>query len=96
MGPAGCATVLDKNSDSHLSRDDSVSLYHKFTMARWSDNEDKELRALVQKNTINFQNTDPNYLFKVTQTYFPDFAGEGQTGRNTRCPTPPQEVSAAC
>jgi hypothetical protein len=52
-------------------------------MPRWSDKEDTELRALVQKNTVNFQNTNPHYLFEVTQTYFPDFAGEGQTGRNT-------------
>ncbi len=52
-------------------------------MPRWSNNEDKDLRALVQRNIVNFQNTEPDYLFEVTQTYFPDFTGEGQTGRNT-------------
>lgn len=52
-------------------------------MPRWSDNKDEALRKLVQKNIVDFTNNNPAYLFEVTQTYFPDFAGEGQGGRST-------------
>jgi hypothetical protein len=52
-------------------------------MLHWSNNKDKDLQALVQRNIVNFQNTEPDYLFEATQTYFPDVTGEGQTGSNT-------------
>ena len=52
-------------------------------MSRWSDEQDRLLRKLVRTNQINYQNLEPNYLFEVTQTYFPEFVGEGASARNT-------------
>jgi len=52
-------------------------------MSRWSNDQDLLLRKLVRKNEINYQNLEPNYLFEVTQTYFPEFVGEGASARST-------------
>ena len=52
-------------------------------MLRWTDEQDAALRKLVNKNLINYTNLEPNYLFEVTQEYFPDFIGTGASARNT-------------
>jgi hypothetical protein len=52
-------------------------------MLRWTDEQDTALRNLVCKNLINYTNLEPNYLFEVTQEYFPDFIGTGASARNT-------------
>jgi len=52
-------------------------------MSRWGDPQDRELRNLVRRNEINYQNLEPNYLFEVMQQHWPDFVGEGPSARNT-------------
>ena len=60
-------------------------MYHNCShnMLRWTDEQDAALRKLVNKNLINYTNLEPNYLFEVTQEYFPDFIGTGASARNT-------------
>jgi hypothetical protein len=38
---------------------------------------------LVNTGDIDPNNNDPDYCFDNTQTFFPDFVGEGRTGRAT-------------
>ena len=54
-------------------------------MLRWTDEQDAALRKLVNKNLITYTNLEPNYLFEVTQEYFPYFVvvGTGASARNT-------------
>ena len=48
-------------------------------MPCWADEQDRTLQNLVHKYIVNFQNIEPNYLFKVTQEHFPNFIGEGKS-----------------
>ena len=50
---------------------------------RWTDQQDAQLWQLVRNNSINYQNLEPNYLFEVSQEFFPDFIGSGSSGRAT-------------
>lgn len=52
-------------------------------MSRWGEEQDRQLRNLVRTNQINYLNLEPNYLFEVTQTYWPEFIGEGTSARNS-------------
>lgn len=52
-------------------------------MSRWGEEQDRQLRNLVRTNQINYLNLEPNYLFEVTQTYWPEFIGEGPSARNS-------------
>ncbi len=47
-------------------------------MLRWTDEQDAALRKLVNKNLINYTNLELNYLFEVTQEYFPISSGQAQ------------------
>ena len=52
-------------------------------MSCWADKQDHLLWKLVRRNEITYQNLEPNYLFKVMQTFFPDYIGEGTSAQNT-------------
>ena len=66
------------------NRQQPLTKQHTHTMTqRWGDEQDRQLRNLVRKNEINYQNLEPNYLFEVTQTYWPGFIGDGPQARNT-------------
>jgi hypothetical protein len=52
-------------------------------MSRWTNEQDAQLRHLVNKNHVTYTNLEPNYLFEVTQEHFPDFIGTGAHARTT-------------
>ena len=50
---------------------------------RWGGEQDALFSRLVSTGDINPSLNEPDYCFTVTQTFFPEFVGQGQTGRAT-------------
>jgi hypothetical protein len=49
-------------------------------MVWWSAVENSLLQKLICTGTINPSNSEPGYLFQITQDHFPAFLGVGATG----------------
>jgi hypothetical protein len=50
---------------------------------RWGIQQDGILSKLVSTGDMDPNNNNPKYCFTITQTFSPDFVGEGRTGYAT-------------
>jgi hypothetical protein len=44
--------------------------------------QEADLKNFIHSNTINYRNRAPDYLFKISEQYFPDFISPSPWGRN--------------
>jgi len=49
----------------------------------WGVQQDKKLGDLLCTNEVNCQNRNGDYLFEVTEKYFPAFISAGKGGKNS-------------
>ena len=49
----------------------------------WGAQQDKELGDLLRTNQVNYRDRSENYLFEVTERFFPAFISSGRNGRNS-------------
>ena len=53
-------------------------------MPTWTTSEDKQLAELIRQNRITVNQTteaDRKYLWEVNQKHFPDYCGQGTSGK---------------
>jgi len=49
----------------------------------WGVQQDKKLGKLLRTNQVDCQNRNGDYLFEVTEKYFPAFISAGKGGKNS-------------
>jgi hypothetical protein len=65
----------------HCSQEIMTTTNH--PTGNWSAQQDNELGNLIRTNQVNYRNRSANYLFEVTERFFPAFISSGQNGRNS-------------
>ena len=55
----------------------------KRSSGNWSPQQDKELGDLLRSNQVDYRNRNGDYLFEVTEKYFPAFITPGKAGKNS-------------
>jgi hypothetical protein len=50
---------------------------------KWGAQQDKELGNLLRTNQVNYRDRSADYLFEVTERFFPVFISSGQNRRNS-------------
>jgi hypothetical protein len=55
----------------------------KRSSGNWGPQQDKQLGDLLCSNQVNYRDRTAEYLFGVTEKYFPTFVTPGASGRNS-------------
>jgi hypothetical protein len=55
----------------------------KHSSGNWGPQQDKQLGDLLHSNQVNYHDRTAEYLFGVTEKYFPTFISLGAGGRNS-------------
>ena len=82
-----CATHMIATSDrSHKMlqafSNNSMPSAHQ-PAGSWSKKQEDCLKYLIRSNTVDYKNQTPEYLFDITEQYFPEFISPGTQGRNS-------------
>jgi hypothetical protein len=83
-----CVTHITATSPTYLINTQTIHINNSMPSSHqpsgsWSKKQEDRLKDLICSNSVNYKNQTPEYLYKITEQYFPNFISPGAQGRNS-------------